>query len=131
MPISERLSSLRDETGKFSKGDAYYVNNAYFKPFRCGNCFHFRNGSCNIVSEEGDPNPGTISAEGSCALYNARAPRIQMLQLLWGRGGLDGLAPETIRATSFMFTYSQLGEEPPEDLLEKALITPEDIPDIY
>lgn len=131
MTIRDRIRNLRDETGKFSKGDAYYVNNAYFKPFRCGNCFHFRNGSCNIVSSEGDPNPGTISAEGSCALFNARGPRIQAIQMLWGRADLDGLAPETIRATAFMFTYSQLEEKPPEDLLEKALISPQDIPNIY
>lgn len=118
----KNLRALRDTTDKFSKGQAYYVNDAALKPFRCGNCVHFRNGKCNIVSEKGTPNPGTISSQGACALYNARSARIQAFQHTWGRGGFEGIAPETARATAFMFTYAALDEEPPEDLKEKALI---------
>lgn len=121
------LKQLRDATGKFTKGQAYYVNNAIQKPFRCGNCNHYSNGKCRLVSSSGDPNPGGISPQGACALYNARAPRIQTYQLIWGRGGVDGVAPEVARATAFMFTYAALDEEPPEDLKEKALWNPSDL----
>lgn len=117
-----RLFPLRDTTNKFTKGQAYYVDDAFQKPVRCGNCFHFRDGKCNIVLEEGDPNPGTISAQGACSLFNARAPRIQTLQLMWGRGMFDGLAPEVARATAFTLTYMALDEEMPEDLREKSLL---------
>lgn len=125
--LREKIRGLRDETDKFSKGAAYYVNDAFQKPVRCGNCMHFRDGKCNIVSEEGDPNPGVISAQGACSLFNARAPRIQALQLMWGRGEFDGLAPEVARANAFMLTYAALDEEPPEELAEKAFIHPDDI----
>lgn len=121
------ILKLRDETKPFSKGEAYYVNDAFQKPVRCANCFHFRNGKCNIVSAEGTPNPGNISPEGACSLFNARAPRIQTLQLLWGRGEFDGVAPEVARATAFMLTYAALDEEPPAELREKALINPDNI----
>lgn len=118
----KNLVELRDETGKFSKGQAYYVNDAFQKPFRCGNCFHFKNGKCRLVSEEGQPNEGVISAEGACSLYNARAPRIQALQLIWGRNNKDGIAPEVARATAFTLTYTALDEPMPEELKEKSLL---------
>lgn len=122
----KRLAGLRDTTGKFSKGQAYYVGDAFQKPFRCGNCFHYQEGGgCRLVKSEGNPTPGRISPQGACSLYNARAPRIQALQLMWGRGVFDGVAPENARATAFMLTYAALDEEPPQDLLEKALFEPE------
>lgn len=122
-----RVMGLRDETGKFSKGEAYYVGDSAQKPFRCGNCFHYQNGACRLVSSEGNPTPGQISPQGTCSLYNARAPRIQALQLMWGRGTFDGVAPETARATAFMLTYAALDEEPPADLKRKALFKPEQL----
>lgn len=121
----EQFLGLRDETRKFSKGQAYYVGNAFQKPFRCGNCFHFQEGKCRLVSEEGNPTEGVISREGSCSLFNARAPRIQALQLMWGRGEFDGLAPEVARATAFTLTYTALDEPMPEDLRRKTMIPPE------
>jgi len=120
-----RFLGLLDETGKFSKGQAYYVGDAFQKPFRCGNCFHFQNGKCRLVSEEGNPTPGVISPEGACSLYNARAPRIHALQTLWGREKFDGVAPEVARATAFTLTYTALDEPMPEDLRRKTLIPPE------
>ena len=129
----KRLMALRDETGKFSKGEAYYVGDAFQKPVRCGNCFHFNEEekTCRLVSEEGTPTSGVISAQGACSLYNARAARIQMFQLLWGRGEFDGVAPEVARATAFMFTYAALDEEPPSDLKEKALFDPGELRDRF
>lgn len=121
--IIKRLKRLRGETGKFSKGQAYYVDDAYQTQLNCGDCVHFREGKCNLVSEEGDPNPGKISPDGTCTLFNARPPRIRALQMLWGRGLTDGVAPETARATAFMFTYAALDEDPPDDLEYQALIT--------
>lgn len=123
-----RLKDLRDATGKFTKGQAYYVGDSFQKPFRCGNCEHFQPNGCRLVQNEGNPTPGVISPQGSCTLYNARAPRIQALQLMWGRGDLDGLAPEVARATAFTLTYAALDEPMPEDLREKALWQPEDLP---
>lgn len=123
--------SLRDSTQKFTKGQAYYVGDAFQKPVRCANCFHFNaeKNKCTLVSEKGTPTDGLISAEGACSLFNARAPRIQALQIMWGRGTLDGLAPEKARATAFMLTYAALDEEPPQDLLELALFSPEQLSD--
>lgn len=121
----QRLNQLRDTTGKFSKGEAYYIGDALQKPFRCGNCFHFQEGECRLVSEKGDPTPGKISAQGACSLYNARAPRIQALQMMWGRGQFDGVAPEVARATAYTLTYTILDEPMPEDLRNKTLIPPE------
>lgn len=123
------LSALRDESGKFTKSQAYYVNDAAQKPFRCGNCEHFEadEGKCNLVSEQGPPNPGVISSEGACSLYNARPARITALQWMWGRAEQEGLAPEVVRANAFMFTYAALDEEPPTELAEKAVIDPEDV----
>lgn len=122
---------LRDSTEKFTKGQAYYVGNAFQKPVRCGNCFHYNadENKCSIVSEEGTPTEGVISSQGACSLFNARPPRIQALQLMWGRGTFDGVAPETARATAFMLTYAALDEEPPRDLMEKALFTPGQLSD--
>lgn len=130
--ISEKLKNLRglrDETDKFSKGQAYYVGNAYQKPFRCGNCNHYdaEENKCRLVSEQGNPTPGVISPQGACSLYNARAPRIQALQILWGRGAFDGVAPEVARATAFTLTYAALDEPMPEDLRDKALFSPEEL----
>lgn len=124
-----RLMDLRDETDKFSKGQAYYVGDSFQKPFRCANCFHYNaeSNKCTIVSEKGNPTPGQISPEGACSLFNARAPRIQAIQLTWGRATRNGVAPEVARASAFMFTYAALDEEPPEDLKEKALFNPETI----
>lgn len=126
----ERINLLRDETDKFSKGQAYYVGDAFQKPLRCGNCWHYdeANNECSIVSEEGNPTPGVISPQGACSLFDARGARIQALQMMWGRGDTDGIAPEVARATAFMFTYAALDEEPPADLRENALIDPDDIP---
>lgn len=123
----KRFLRLRDRTGKFSKGQAYYVGDAFQKPVRCGNCFHFneKDNSCMLVESGGTPTPGIISAQGACSLFNARAARIQAMQLMWGRNNMDGVAPEVARSTAFMFTYAALEEEPPPDLLENALITPE------
>ena len=133
MPLGERMNrlrELRDTTDKFSKGQAYYVGDAFQKPVRCGNCFHYNaeDRQCTIVSEEGNPTPGAISAQGACSLFNARAPRIQALQLMWGRGTFDGLAPGVARATAFTITYAALDEPMPDDLREKALWNPEDLP---
>lgn len=127
--VLERVRQLRDESGKYTKGSAYYVNNSYLKSFRCANCNHYNPGkkTCDLVSSEGDPNPGKIAPKGSCALYNARPPRIMAIQMMWGRGDKKGLAPETARATAFMFTYAFLGEKPPKDLEDKALISPDKI----
>jgi hypothetical protein len=119
-----RISVLRDETTKFDKGQAYYISDATQKPFRCANCFHFQNGDCRLVSSDGEPSPGRIDPEGACSLYNARGPRIQTLQMLWGRGVFDGVAPEKARATAFMFTYAALDEEVPESIERKALFGP-------
>lgn len=126
--IGNRLSKirqLRQSEDKFTKGQAYYVDDAYQSYLRCRDCVHFREGRCNIVTEEGSPGDGHISPDGTCALFNARAPRIRFHQMMWGRGMLDGVSPEVARASAFMFTYAALDEEPPEDLLEKALWTPE------
>lgn len=125
---SRRLLQLRDEAGKFSKSDAYYVDDAFQKSVRCGNCFHYTgDGKCALVSEEGTPGEGRINPQGACSMFNARPPRITAIQMLWGRGGLDGVAPEVIRATAFMYTYAGLDEEPPAELREKALIDPNTI----
>lgn len=129
--IRERLrglNGLRDEAGKFTKAQSYYVHDAYLKPFRCGNCNHYQaEGKCNIVSAEGPPGDGVISREGACALYNARPPRITTLQWLWGRAEREGVAPERMRATAFMLTYASLDEEPPEELQEKAFLSVETV----
>lgn len=121
--MSGNIRELRDATGKFTKSQAYYVGDAFQKPFRCGNCFHFENGKCRLVSEEGPPTPGVISAEGACSLYNARGPRIQALQMMWGRGMMDGVAPEVARATAFTLTYTALDEPMPPELREKSLVS--------
>jgi hypothetical protein len=117
--------SLRDETGKFTKAQSYYVDDTMFgHSFKCANCFHYdaENSKCTIVSEEGEPGDGYIAAGGACSLFNARPARIEALQLLWGRADSQGLAPEKVRATSFMFSYSFLDVEPPEELRENSLI---------
>lgn len=121
------LLELRDATGKFDKGQAYYVGDAFQKPFRCGNCFHFQNGKCRLVSEKGQPTEGVISPQGACSLYNARAPRIQALQMMLGRGMFDGVAPEVARATAFTLTYTLLDEPMPESLRKKTLVQPENL----
>lgn len=134
--VGERVRSgvrnfmgLRDSTQKFTKGQAYYVDDSFQKPFRCANCWHFEadNLQCTIVDEGGAPNPGAISPQGACTLFDARAARIELLQFLWGRGQFDSIPPEVARATAFMFTYAALEEEPPADLREKALFSPEQI----
>lgn len=127
---SKRLRRLRGTAGKFSKGQAYYVDDSFQKPFRCGNCEYFNadSNTCNLVSEEGSPGVGVISPRGACSLFNARPARITALQWLWGRDEENGIAPEKMRATAFMFTYAALDEEPPADLRQKALIDPDDIP---
>jgi len=127
--MAGKLRRLRDQAGKFTKGQAYYVNNSYLKSFRCANCNHYNTdtGKCDMVSAKEDPNPGKIAPKGSCALFNARPPRIMAMQMLWGRNGSDGLSPEVARATAYMFTYAYLDEEPPQDLKQKALISPEAI----
>lgn len=127
-PISRRalrLLSLRDEAGKFTKAEAYYVNDSAQKPFRCGNCQFYdgENGACDLVSEQGPPNPGTISRQGACSLFNARIPRITAMKWLWGRSGRQGVTPEIARATAYMITYAALDEEPPTELEEKSLIS--------
>lgn len=124
-----RIRSLRDEAGKFSKAEAYYVDDAYLKPFRCGNCEYYDgvNNTCDLVSEEGTPGPGRISRDGSCSLFNARPPRIQFIQHFWGRAKREGIAPERVRATGFLFTYTSLDEEPPQEIQEKALVDVETI----
>jgi len=126
---AKRIRKLRNDSSKFSKGEAYYVNDSYLKSFRCANCNHYNpdTGKCDLVSSNDDPNPGAIAPKGSCALFNARPPRIMAMQMLWGRDDIDGVAPEVARATAFMFTYAYLDETPPKDLKEKALITPEQI----
>jgi hypothetical protein len=118
---------LNKTTDKFTKAQAYYVDNAANAAFNCRGCMHYREGKCNLVSEVGDPGPGRINPDGNCSLYNARPPRIKAIQLLWGRGPFGGVTRGTARATAFMFTYAALDEEPPEDLLEKAIWTPEQI----
>lgn len=128
--VGERVRSLlrlRDEAGKFTKAEAYYVDDSFQKPIRCGNCEFYdgQNNACDLVSSEGPPGPGRISRQGACSLFNARPPRIQLIQHLWGRAGRAGLAPEVARATAFMVTYAALDEEPPTELREKALISPE------
>lgn len=118
------LLSLRDKAGKFTKAEAYYVDEAFQKPIRCGNCefYDAANTACDLVSSEGPPGRGRISRQGACSLFNARPPRIQLLQHLWGRGGRRGMAPEIARASAFMVTYAALDEEPPTELREKALV---------
>lgn len=125
----QRILELRDEAGKFTKSQAYYVDDSFQKPIRCGNCEYYDgvNNTCDIVSEEGTPGPGRISRDGSCTLFNARPPRITALQWLWGRADRRGIAPEVARATAFMITYAALDEEPPAELREKAIVTPERI----
>lgn len=124
-----RILRLRDESGKFTKAQAYYVDEAFQKPIRCGNCEFYdgENNTCDLVSEVGPPQSGRISRSGACSLFNARPPRIVALQWLWGRAAHGGIAPERARATAFMFTYAALDEEPPPELREKALIKPESI----
>ena len=129
-PIRNRMSeirSLRHSEEKFTKGQSYYVDHAFQTHLRCRDCFHFREGKCNLVTEEGHPGPGHISPDGTCALFNAHPPRIRALQMLWGRGHLDGVAPERARATAFMLTYASLEQEPPKDLRDKALFQPEQL----
>lgn len=129
MPILKRLRGLRGRAGKFTKAEAYYVDEAFQKPVRCGNCEFYdgENNACDLVSSEGTPGPGRISRTGACSLFNARPPRIQAIQFLWGREGEDGIAPEVARASAFMITYAALDEEPPEELREKAIVSPESI----
>lgn len=127
--VLDNILSLRDEAGKFTKAQAYYAEDTKFQGVaRCGNCEFYdgENNKCDLVSEAGDPGPGYISRQGSCTLFNARPARIVLLQMLWGRSNSDGLAPETMRATTYMFTYAGLGQEPPQDLKDKALIKFED-----
>lgn len=121
---ARRILQLRDEAGKFTKSQAYYVNDSAQKPFRCGNCEYYDadNNACDIVSSEGPPNPGTISRDGTCTLFNTRPPRITALKWLWGRADKEGLAPERARATAFMITYAALDEEPPTELREKSIV---------
>lgn len=124
-----RIMRLRDRAGKFTKAQAYYVDDSFQKPIRCGNC-EFYDGTqntCDLVSEVGPPGSGRINRQGSCSLFNARPPRITALQWLWGRETMEGVAPEVARATAFMITYAALDEEPPPELREKALISPERI----
>lgn len=122
-----RIMDLRDESGKFTKSQAYYVDDSFQKPIRCGNCEYYdgENNQCDIVSGEGSPGPGRISRGGSCSLFNARPPRITAVQWLWGRARREGIAPEVARASAFMFTYAALDEEPPQELREKAIVSPE------
>jgi hypothetical protein len=121
---AKRLLRLRDESGKFTKAQSYYVDDAFLKSFRCGNCIHYTgDGGCSLVSGQGPPGPGKINPQGACALYNARAPRVQWIQHMWGRDEKEGIPPEVIRATAFMITYGSLDEEPPQELQEKALIS--------
>lgn len=132
MAIGDRvreLLRLRDEAGKFTKAESYYVDDSFQKPIRCGNCNFYDgvNNTCDIVSEKGPPGPGRISRQGACSLFNARPPRIQLLQHLWGRGGRRGMAPEVARASAFMVTYAALDEEPPPELREKAVVDPDTI----
>ena len=127
--MAVKLRNLRDQAGKFTKGQAYYVNNSYLKSFRCANCNHYNADTkkCDMVSASENPSPGSISPKGSCALFNARPPRIMAMQMMWGRNGSGGVAPQVARATAYMFTYAYLDEEPPQDLRDKALISPEAI----
>lgn len=120
-----RIMDLRREAGKFTKAEAYYVDEAFQKPIRCGNCQFYdgENSTCDLVSEEGNPGPGRISRLGACSLFNARPPRITALQWLWGRAGRQGIAPERARATAFMFVYSSLKEEPPQEIADKSIIS--------
>lgn len=132
MGVRERVNrfrELRDESGKFSKSQAYYINDAFQKSIRCGNCEYFEadQNKCNLVSEEGTPGRGIISAQGSCSLFNARPLRIKAIQMMWGREDFEGLAPEVARANAFMFTYAFLDEEPPQELRRKATLDPEKI----
>lgn len=127
--IAREIRELRDEAGKFTKAQAYYVDDSFQKPIRCGNCQHYdaENNACDIVSSRGDPGPGRISRQGACTLFDARAPRIVALQWLWGRADKEGLAPEVARASAFMITYAALDEEPPAELEEKAIITADEL----
>lgn len=129
MGVVDRIKNLRNEAGKFTKSQAYYVDESFQKPIRCGNCEFYdgENNKCDIVSETGPPNSGVISRSGACTLFNARPPRITALQWIWGRDRIEGVAPEKIRATAFMVTYAALDEEPPTELREKAAISPERI----
>ena len=120
-----RLMQLRDERDKFTKAQAYYGDDSIFgHPYVCANCVHYNadKAKCTLVSEQGKPGEGYIDANGVCTLFNSGTGRIRALQLLWGRADREGLAPERVRATSFMFTYSFLDLEPPEDLKEKSFI---------
>lgn len=120
-----RILSLRRQAGKFTKAEAYYVDEAFQKPIRCGNCQFYdgENSKCDLVSEEGPPGNNRISRWGACSLFNARPPRITALQWLWGRSGIQGIAPERARATAFMFVYSSLEEQPPREIEEKSIIS--------
>lgn len=121
----KNIRSLRDEAGKFTKAQAYYADDAPLqKAARCGNCVYYdsANAQCDIVSGEGEPGPGRISRQGACSLWNAGPGRITAIQWLWGRDELDGVPPENIRATAYMFTYAGLDETPPKELREKSLI---------
>lgn len=121
---------LKDESGKFTKAQAYYADDtAVQDQVRCGNCFYYdgENGKCDLVSEEGDPGPGRISREGTCSLFDAMPPRITFIQWAWGRDDKDGITPERIRATAYMFTYAGLNEEPPQELKDKSLLEIEDV----
>lgn len=123
----KRILSLRDKAGKFTKSQAYYVDDSFQKPIRCGNCEFYDgvNNTCDLVSEAGPPGSGRISRQGSCSLFNARLPRITAIQWLWGREQEEGIAPEVARSTAFMITYAALEEEPPPELREKAIVSPE------
>lgn len=120
--MNETLA-LRDEAGKFTKAEAYYVDDSFQKPYRCGNCMYYDGNSnqCAIVSGEGPPGPGRINRQGACSLFDALPPRITAIKWMWGRSERDGLAPEVARASAFMITYAALDEEPPDEIKEKAL----------
>lgn len=127
-----RLRQLRDEAGKFTKAQAYYAEDAAIqKGLRCGNCFYYQgNGKCALVSEKGEPGKGVISRQGTCSLWNAAPARITAIQWLWGRDELEGVPPETVRATTYMFTYAGLNETPPAELREKSVFNFEDIDEL-
>lgn len=121
----QRIRRLRDESGKFTKAQAYYASDAPVqKQLRCGNCVYYdgTENTCDLVSEEGEPGPGLIARDGTCTLWNAQPPRITFLQWAWGRADKDGITPERIRSTAYMFTYAWLNEIPPQELREKSLI---------
>lgn len=129
----QRLRRLRDASGKFTKAQAYYADDAVAqKAVRCGNCMYYDgvNSTCDLVSEEGDPGPGRIARNGTCTLWNAQPIRITFLQWAWGREDMDGVTPERIRATAYMFTYAWLNETPPEELREKSFIDHDRVDDL-